>query len=166
MSKERLAGLVTFLFFLAVFLFAGDISGTTDRGLGPRFFPYAVSVLGMVLGLYLVVHDLLVAKPSGEKAPDEESAEPAAEESLHNARTKLRSAGPALAIVGLSVLYSLVWDVLGFITTSVAFLVLGLMILGERRPLVILLYSVGIVGVLYLIFRTWLQVPLPRFQLF
>lgn len=166
MSKERLAGLVTFLFFLAVFLFAGDISGTTDRGLGPRFFPYAVSVLGMVLGLYLVVHDFVAAKTPVEKTSDEESGERATEESSHTARTKLRSAGPALEIVGLSVIYSLVWDVLGFITTSVAFLVLGLLILGERRPLVILLYSVGIVGIIYLIFRTWLQVPLPRFQLF
>ena len=165
MSKERLAGLVTFLFFLAVFLFAGDISGTTDRGLGPRFFPYAVSVLGMVLGLYLVVYDLLTAKAS-DRTSDGVSTERAAGEPAESVRTKLRSAVPALGIVGLSIIYSLVWDALGFITTSVAFLVFGLLILGEKRPLVIFLYSVGIVGIIYLIFRTWLQVPLPRFQLF
>lgn len=153
MSKERLAALVVVLFFLTVFLLTGSITGTTTRGLGPRFFPYAVSVLGMVLGLYLLVRDLSAARRT--TAGDSSSAERERAQGLGHLVT------PAV-IVGLSVVYSLVWDVLGFILTSVIFLVLAMRALGENRPVVITVYSVGIVTVIYLIFRVWLEVPLPR----
>ena len=154
MSKERLAALVVILFFLIVFLLTGSIVGSTTRGLGPRFFPYAVSVLGMVLGLYLLIRDLVAAGGTTTGAagsPEEEQGAPG----LGHIVT------PAV-IVGLSVVYTLVWDVLGFILTSVIFLVLAMRALGETRPVVITIYSVGIVGVIYLIFRVWLEVPLPR----
>lgn len=154
MSKERLAALVVILFFLIVFLLAGGIAGTTARGLGPRFFPYAVSVLGMVLGLYLLVRDLAAA--GGRVSTDDrESPGEATGRGFGHIVT------PAV-IVALSILYSLVWDVVGFILTSVIFLVLAMRALGEQRPLVIATYSVGIVTVIYLIFRVWLEVPLPR----
>ena len=153
MSKERLAALVVILFFLTVFLLTGSITGTTARGLGPRFFPYAVSVLGMVLGLYLLVRDLAAARrtTAGESDSREEETTPG----MGHLVT------PAV-IVGLSVVYSLVWDLLGFILTSVIFLVLAMRALGETRPVVITIYSIGIVTVIYLIFRVWLEVPLPR----
>jgi hypothetical protein len=164
MSKERLAALVVILFFLTVFLLTGSISGTTSRGLGPRFFPYAVSVLGMALGLYLLVRDLVAA---GTTATPEGGASEEAEESEEEGRPRFnaRHLVTPLAIVGLSVVYSLVWNILGFILTSVVFLVLAMLVLGEKRPLVLSLYSVGIVTVIYLIFRAWLEVPLPRLGL-
>jgi hypothetical protein len=153
MSKERLAALVVILFFMIVFLLAGGIAGTTARGLGPRFFPYAVSVLGMVLGLYLLARDLVASRRTA--AADARSSEEEATQRLGHIVT------PAV-IVGLSVVYTLVWDILGFILTSVIFLVLAMRALGETRPMVITIYSVGIVTVIYLIFRVWLEVPLPR----
>ncbi len=149
MMRDRVAGLLWGFFFLVLFLQTAEVRGAVTRGLGPRFFPYMISVIGMLCCLSLIAQSF-----RGRVTADNER---------HGlVIRKWRSVVPAAGVVAVSVGYSAVWQRLGFVISSLTFMVLTLLILGERRPLTIVLYASGVVLVIYLIFRTWLQVPLPR----
>lgn len=72
--------------------------------------------------------------------------------------------GTALRVVGTVVLlgaYALVIDSLGFVITTVAFLLAELLLIGVRRPLTLILVSVGLSLGLFYLFRILLDVSLP-----
>lgn len=150
MNTDRVAGALSGLFFLVLFLLTGEVQGEVSRGVGPRFFPYAVSIMGMALSLVLLISGLRAStSPNGNVSGDAK-------------KSTLHQAFPALIVVAASVLYSLLWQVAGFIVTSTTFVVVVLLTLGERKIATISAYTAGVVVVIYLIFRVWLEVPLPR----
>ena len=60
------------------------------------------------------------------------------------------------------VVMALVYEPLGFVTTSFLFLAGYGILLGERRPLVLILSALGIMLLLYIGFSVFLGVMLPR----
>jgi hypothetical protein len=60
------------------------------------------------------------------------------------------------------VVMALLYEPLGFVMTSVLFLVSYGILLGERRPLALALSSIGIMLLLYIGFSVFLGVMLPR----
>lgn len=113
---------------------------TMTGGPGPRFLPVSLGVIVAVLGAAVAV------RPS----PDRPRSSTGRVERLRIAAT----------VIGL-VLYAVVFERLGFLIASAAFMALLLLLYGERRWLVVLAVAVGAAGATYAVFAWWLGVPLP-----
>lgn len=66
----------------------------------------------------------------------------------------------------LLIVYSALLSTFGFYLTSAVYLPLGMVLLGERKPLRITLTSTGTLLFVYLVFAKLLEVPLPEGSLF
>lgn len=129
------------LIALAVGVFAYTYTfptGVQPEDPGVTAFPRMVAVLIGVLAL------VLLARPGeGESLP---------------------RGWPALRVVATLLLlcvYAVVLDSLGFVITTVLFLLAELLLIGVRRPVLLVLVPLGVgVGLFYL-FRVFLEVPLP-----
>ncbi|MBZ0255577.1 tripartite tricarboxylate transporter TctB family protein, partial [bacterium] len=67
---------------------------------------------------------------------------------------------PAIAFLCIAV-YAALMFVLGYIASTLLFLAVMLVLLGERRPLHVGAWSIGVTLIVYVIFKTLLDVPLP-----
>ncbi|MDP8245945.1 MAG: tripartite tricarboxylate transporter substrate-binding protein [Candidatus Hinthialibacter antarcticus] len=67
---------------------------------------------------------------------------------------------PAIVFLCIAV-YAGMMFVVGYIISTLAFLALMLLLLGERRPLHVGAWSIGVTLIVYVIFKTVLDVPLP-----
>lgn len=121
---ERVAGLFLLAFSLAYFLLAFGIRLPPFAGDGPlsaRSMPFALGLAGMALSLAVVLRP-----PPGDEIP-----------------WRAFSWGRAAALLGLMGLYAAAIPHLGFVITSSLFLAGGFLVLGERRPLLLLAVAVG-----------------------
>ena len=89
----------------------------------PSTFPKILTVLGLIVGFIV----LFTSKPSAA------SGGPAKDGAIDLRRLGDYHVGQALALLALMVVYALTLRPLGFVGSTVGFLVLGAMILGERR---------------------------------
>lgn len=87
----------------------------------PSTFPKILSVLGLIVGLII----LLGPKRAAGEAPKDGAIDP----------TRLRDyhTGQAVSLLALMVLYALTLRPLGFVGSTIGFLMIGSLILGERR---------------------------------
>lgn len=129
------------LLTLAVGVFAYTFTfppPTQELDPGVSAFPRMIAVLIAVLSIVL-----LVRPQSGEALPR----------------------GTAAVRVALTVVllwgYAMVLDYLGFVITSVVFLLAELLLIGVRRPTWLVLAPLGISLLLFYLFRVFLDVPLP-----
>ena len=125
----------------AIFLASGFREGTAHGGPGTRFLPVLLAVIVIALGA------VLAFRPAASEAP----AEPLAPDGSRRAAWTLG------AILG----YVLVFERLGFLLATVPFLVILLLVYGERRWPVVLAVALGATGATYALFAAWLGVPLP-----
>lgn len=88
----------------------------------PSTFPKILTILGIVVGLVV----LLTSKPKAESDAAKDGA-------IDLNRLGDYHIGQALALLGLMVAYALTLRPLGFVGSTIAFLVVGAVILGERR---------------------------------
>lgn len=158
-SKDGIAALVWIAFggflFWQSFLLLG-IEEASARGIfGPAFYPRLLAVLLMALGITLLIKDIRSRRPV---APD---IVPAHET---HGRMPLSLSGLGLSItafIGL-LFYTYFLDKIGYLLVTPPML-LGLMVLmGERRWLMMLLWAIGFSTGLYLLFRYALSVILPE----
>lgn len=105
---------------------------------GVTAFPRMVAVLIGVLSLVLLVR-------------------PQEGEALPRGRSTLQVVGTVLL---LSV-YAVALDRLGFVITTILFLLAELLLIDVRRPVYLILVPLGLGVGLYYIFRVLLEVPLP-----
>jgi putative tricarboxylic transport membrane protein len=126
---------------VAIYLATGFREGTATGGPGTRFLPILLAVIVIVLGVVLAL------RPSGSEDP----AEPLAP----GGRSRVTWTLAALLA------YVLVFGRLGFLLATVPFLVVLLLVYGERRWPVVLAIAVGATGASYALFAVWLGVPLP-----
>ncbi|PID43435.1 MAG: hypothetical protein CSB48_05045 [Proteobacteria bacterium] len=82
---------------------------------------------------------------------------------------KLTMTGAPVRFWGLLILLSAcsaLMSTFGFYLTSAVYLPLGMLLLGERKPLRIVLTSVATMLFIYLVFEEILEVPLPEGEIF
>ena len=136
MAREKLGALVMLLFSMAYGLLALKIPLSfmaQNEFFTSRTMPYALAVLGFILSLLILV--MPTVDPEGKKTLKEET---------HGMDWK-----KAILLVVAMIIYGLVMKWLGFIISSIVFLMIGFYVLGERKlkrmalaaiPLVILLW--------------------------
>lgn len=145
---------------IAVFLFAGSfaIPATTSDVLGSRFFPRLTSVLMLILGVQLLLSSNVKLKKMPKEAEEEK---------------KDRLSKPFLLTALILFLYYILVQWIGFIITSILYLVAQSVILMPdedirdpkkmRTPLVV---AIVLPIILYFIFLKGFQIQLPVGNLF
>jgi putative tricarboxylic transport membrane protein len=114
---------------------------TLTGGPGTRFLPASLGLIVAVLGAAIAL------RPGPGRAP----------EAPAGAGARLRIAGT----LGGLVLYALVFERLGFLISTAAFVAALLVFYGERRWPMVLTVAAGAAGATYAVFAWWLGVPLP-----
>jgi putative tricarboxylic transport membrane protein len=149
-SGARQGWLIATGVMLVLCLFAvwqSSLLALTDRlGPGPGFFPFWLSLIGTVFSIVLLIG--VIRAPADP--PDAEPILPGA----YGARR-------IGAIIGCLAVTALLMEVLGFQLAMLAFNIVLLVALGERRWISIGLFALaGSFGVHY-VFTRWLDVLLP-----
>jgi putative tricarboxylic transport membrane protein len=102
----------------------------------PSSFPKVLSAMGVVLGFFLVF-----SKPSANTKTE-----------IDLKHLQSYSWVPAFALLGMMVAYALLLRPMGFIVSTFSFLVIGSMVLGERKLLLLSIVSlIGSGGIWYLV---------------
>jgi len=153
MAREKLGALVMLLFSMAYGLLAFKIPLSflaQNEFFTSRTMPYALAVLGILLALLILV--LPTADPAGKKSLREE--------------TRGMDWKTAILLVVAMFIYGLTMKWLGFIISSILFLLVGFYVLGERRIKRMLLASIPLVVMLWFIMSSLLGVYIAPGELF
>ena len=132
MTRDRLGALIILVFSLAYGYFAFDIPLThvaQKAEFNARTMPFALAVIGIILSMLILV--LPPATPGGRTPVVK----------IFRGLDWKRLAW----LVGLMVAYAIGLYWLGFIFSSILFLIGGFMVLGERRWLTMILFALPLV---------------------
>jgi putative tricarboxylic transport membrane protein len=153
MAREKLGPLVMLLFSMAYGLLALKIPLSfmaQNEFFTSRTMPYALAVLGFILSLLILV--MPTVDPAGKKTLKEET---------HGMDWK-----KAILLVVAMIIYGLVMKWLGFIISSIVFLMIGFYVLGERKLKRMALAAIPLVILLWFIMSSLLGVYIAPGELF
>jgi hypothetical protein len=150
--RDLYLGLVILLFSLVLMVwliprFVSDYA-TGEQGLSPRFFPYLISLMMVLLSSILIFK--AVRSPT-DKIKEEKS------------RSIDRS---TVICVGIFIAYQQMISIIGLIPASFLALISLMILYGFRNWITIGFFSAALIAVLSFFFEKVAQVPLPRGLLF
>jgi putative tricarboxylic transport membrane protein len=139
---DKIGAVIWLVLAAGVFFLAGDLpTGTGETG--PGFYPRVIAVL---IAAFAVAQLVRSAYESNAEARVVTGAQ-------------VRKIATVTVLVTVYVL-SLPW--LGFVTGTVAFLVVGMVYSGAKSPLRIGGIAIGLSLTLYYVFAVFLRIPLPE----
>jgi len=153
MAREKLGALIMLLFSISYGLLALKIPLSfiaQDEFFTSRTMPYALALLGSILALMILVFP---------------TVDPAGKHSLKEETQGMDWKTAILLVVGM-ILYGLLIKWLGFIISSILFLLGGFYVLGERRIKRMLLTAIPLVIFLWFVMSNLLGVYIAPGELF
>jgi putative tricarboxylic transport membrane protein len=153
MAREKVGALVIMIFSIAYGSMAFNIPLSfmaQNEFFTSRTMPYALAVLGIIIALLILV--MPTVDPAGKRTLKEET---------HGMDWKTA----ILLVVGM-IVYGLVMKWLGFIISSILFLLCGFYVLGERRIKRMLLASIPLVILLWFVMSSLLGVYIAPGEIF
>jgi putative tricarboxylic transport membrane protein len=152
---DIVSGLLFVVLSGAIYVTALQLPAGRGNAPGPAFFPELMAIAGVVVGLAICVRAIVALRARASLAP---AGAPLPETAGDVARLAL--------LLGVSVAYVVALRPVGFSAASALFLALSLLILGERRVLILLLVPAGLTGGVLFIFTSLLGLRLPAGTLF
>lgn len=143
-NKEVVSGGILIVFSIWFYLTAQAIPTGNITGMPPSFFP---SFLALCLGVFSVclfrkgVKDVLQGKAA--------------------AVNQTKDHKTVLILLGLLILYIVLFNIIGFIATTILYLTSAMFLLKAGKPLKIVSISVVITLAVYFVFAKLFDVPLP-----
>ncbi|CEI81701.1 hypothetical protein J18TS1_38400 [Oceanobacillus oncorhynchi subsp. incaldanensis] len=122
--------------------------------IGPATWPYILLILMIFLGLYGIVSTLIKAKVM-------KSEELIAKEEAAPVKKIFHLSIPVVSLL-VVIIYVLLLNVIGFIFSTVLFLYGITLLLGTKKQLTAILFSIITMVVFVILFSVLLQIPLPR----
>ena len=147
MDSKRIdigVGIVLCVLSVAIFLYAEQYTGRGVNTYGPNFFPQALSVMLFLTSAALIVQALRGHALKGLEAINKPGL--------------IRAA----VTLGISVAYLLLMNVLGFYFSTVVFLYVVMMFLGQKNQWVRIVTSIVVASAVYSMFHFFLKIPLPE----
>lgn len=141
-----LAAIALFIFYTAT-----EMQNFGTSALSAGLFPAIAASLLFFLSIALAVQNFWAFKKDGNNAPFFPQSAPGA----------VKRHMWALLLFAFAIVYTLILPVLHFFAASIVFMLVFLFLAGERRWWVIVLVSLGLSGVLQLVFGNLLKVMLP-----
>ena len=153
MAREKVGALLMLLFSMAYGLLTFRIPLSfmaQNETFTSRTMPYALAAMGIILSLLILV--LPTVDPEGKRTLKEET---------HGMDWR-----KAILLVVAMIIYGLVMKWIGFIISSILFLLFGFYILGERRIKRMLLASIPLVTLLWFVMSSLLGVYIAPGEIF
>lgn len=150
-NGEMLVSLLFAAFFAVVFLNAKKWINAMTKGayeIGPYAFPKAVCVIAFVLMAAVIVKQVGMLR-TGDLPRYETNEEKPTYFTM-------------LGLVALCMLYVWAMPTVGFIVASLVLLPVLLVLVGVRKPLPVVLFTVGVFAVTFVFFCLLLKLQLPR----
>jgi putative tricarboxylic transport membrane protein len=152
-----------YIFFGIVILFAVFFLAMTPQIvitngsfiIGPRSWPYILLTLILVLALYGIVKTYVLSKKTTIIEPADHDVEDEPN------RRFFRLSIPMVSL-GMVIIYVLLLNILGFIISSLLFLYVISLLLGQKNQLNSIIFAVITTGVFVVLFSVLLSIPLPR----
>ncbi len=147
MNSKRIdisVGAALSVFSTAVFLYANQYKGRGVSQYGPNFFPQFLSALLFITSILLIVNAV-----RGNYQKDLEG--------IHFAGL-VRSG----ITVGISIVYLVAMQFLGFFLSTLIFLYAMITFLGQKGKLVRIISCISVSVIVYAIFKFFLKIPLPE----
>jgi hypothetical protein len=140
LRSDHSAGGAFGLFGSAIIALSGDLPTGQLSMPGSGFLPKIVAVITILFGLLLMLR---------------------ASESPPFASVSWNDGPHAAMVTVITAAAVALYTWLGFIITMLAMMIALLLVIERRKPLHAILYSVGVVAVIYLVFVYLLKTPLP-----
>lgn len=126
-------------------------SASVDLGGTPRTVPQIVSVLMIAVAVLLIAEIVIKAIKEGKADTAADSGE----------KSGVKNILKVVLVIVTSFLYCVFLKTLTFVPASVIAMLVVCLCFGIKKPLPLLLTSVGVPGLLFVVFRYLLMVPLP-----
>lgn len=141
---DLVVGIVLCILSLAIYLYAEQYSGRGVNRYGPNYFPQALSLMLFLTSVALIVQALRGKALKGLE--------------------KINKQGFVRAAVTLvmAVAYLLMMKVVGFYISTIIFLYVVMMYLGQKNQWVRVLVSISVASAVYGLFYYFLKIPLPE----
>lgn len=158
-KQDVIWGGVLFALGAAIFvMIPGQIKNVGGSAVGPRAFPYFLSVLLMICSAVLALRSFIKRRKGG--AASETGAAGEAVEGGDGFRAPQRRVAFSLGIFILLVVYAQIMQRIGYVIASLVFLSTLLYLLGVRKKRLYVL-MVPIILIVYAVFQMILNVQLP-----
>lgn len=147
--KKYNIGVSALLIVLSALMIRSSLqSGAAVQGtaMGPGVWPMILSVAMILLSIILIIQTLIRPRPEGEKKPIEFG-------SVGMKRIYI--------LIGLLALFCLLLKLFGFYIAIIYLIPSVMFLLGERRPLVLIGLTAGIVIFIVVVFVVLLQLKMP-----
>lgn len=115
----------------------------------PDLFPRIVLIIGVILGVLLLIPIVFqYFKPKESEELEEEEGDAIRPDKV-------------ILVILLLLGYAFIMDILGYIATTFLFMSLVMLVLENKRYIILLSISVITTGVTYYVFNNLMKVPLP-----
>lgn len=148
MKKYNIGISVVLILLSALMIRSSLQSGAAVQGtaMGPGVWPMILSMAMILLSVILIIQTLVRPRPEGEEKPID-----------------FRSPGMKriYILIGLLALFCLLLKLFGFYIAIIYLIPSVMFLLGERRPLVLIGLTAGIVVFIFIVFVMLLQLKMP-----
>ena len=145
---DQLVAFVFMAFSVVFYYLSSQLPPGAPGQPGPSFFPKAVTLFIFAVALLLLVKSFIVRPADAGGSEFEVSG--------------WKDYFRVFWAIVLSATYLYTMEGLGFILSTFGFCLVCLLILGERRPVVIGLLSTLLALIIFIVFKSFLSVPLPE----
>jgi putative tricarboxylic transport membrane protein len=159
LNSNSIAGGIIFVFSIVYIIFGGMIpaSSFTTAVVGPRVFPITIGVLLAITSFFLLIKGLLEARAGSAHAP-----EPAELSVLHEVEENPEQSPIRLLVILVLLLgYILLFFPLGYVLSTIFFILSTSMYLDREHWIRNLIYSIVFPVAVFLLFNDVLSVYLP-----
>jgi hypothetical protein len=141
---DLITGIVIIIIGIYVYIATASMPVISENTLGSAFWPRIVATLFSILGAVLIVSSLIGTVTTSY---------------FHLEAGKKKNASDLGVMMGVLVLYGLVWNRLPFIATTPVFIMIAGMVMRMSKKNAIIL-AILLTGLLYVVFRLGLSVML------
>jgi putative tricarboxylic transport membrane protein len=140
-------GLIGMAFSATAFVQTLSFRQFRNVPIGPDFVPRYLAGALFICSLVLFIQSIVLKPKSAEKAPT----------------LSLFDKGMQRLLIGIVIIvvYALCWEILGFLIITPFAMAAVMLLLGMRKPLTMVLFSVGTTVVVYGAFRYILSIDIP-----
>ncbi|HLR65994.1 MAG TPA: tripartite tricarboxylate transporter TctB family protein [Virgibacillus sp.] len=142
---------INYIFSSAIFIISGIViiyvfglpAAEVTEGFGPGLFPLVISILMMVLSMSIIIQTFMDKRKHDD-----------------NNKADFKMMVLPVLILGLVIVYSIFFNIIGFIISTVIFLFVCMLIL-QTKMLKSIILSIVLTVAVYMMFTQILGVPLP-----
>ena len=147
MDSKRIdigVGIVLCILSIVIYLYAGQYEGRGVNSYGPNFFPQALASMMFLASVALIIQAL-----RGKALKDLEAM---------NKQGFIRATVTLVIAIG----YVFLMKVIGFYLSTILFLFVVMMYLGQKKLWIRIAVSVLVATAVYSLFQYFLKIPLPE----